>query len=220
MAGGFDGFDALKGRKMLIDHENGQTMSSIIRSFLLGSAYIYRQKQLADAHHQYLSDKTANVLSRAREQHATSPHSPLGALSSPRRSIHELHELSSPPGSPQIKVSFFASGPGSAPASATDAPLDYSFSSTSTWSILRRHIVTHDWMTIRDAMHIAKHEHMSSVDPCQGDRLRRQKAGEAETPKPAPGMLVDKARKALAVDVAIVCPLVDGRLSDVQGAEA
>lgn len=36
MAGGYDGFDALKGRKFVVDHENGQTMSSIIRSFLLG----------------------------------------------------------------------------------------------------------------------------------------------------------------------------------------
>lgn len=38
MADGFDGFEALKGRKMIIDHENGQTMSSILRSFLLGKA--------------------------------------------------------------------------------------------------------------------------------------------------------------------------------------
>lgn len=36
MAQGYDGFSALKGRKFIIDDENGQIMSSIIRSFLLG----------------------------------------------------------------------------------------------------------------------------------------------------------------------------------------
>ena len=36
MALGYDGFGALKDRKFIIDDENGQIMSSIIRSFLLG----------------------------------------------------------------------------------------------------------------------------------------------------------------------------------------
>jgi 5'-nucleotidase len=36
MAQGYDGFTAMKGRKFIIDDENGQIMSSIIRSFLLG----------------------------------------------------------------------------------------------------------------------------------------------------------------------------------------
>ena len=36
MAEGYDGFDAMKNRKFIVDDENGQIMSSIIRSFLLG----------------------------------------------------------------------------------------------------------------------------------------------------------------------------------------
>lgn len=36
MAQGYDGFEGLKNRKFIIDDENGQIMSSIIRSFLLG----------------------------------------------------------------------------------------------------------------------------------------------------------------------------------------
>jgi hypothetical protein len=36
MAEGYDGFTALKGRKFIIDDENGQIMSNILRSFLLG----------------------------------------------------------------------------------------------------------------------------------------------------------------------------------------
>jgi len=38
MAQGYDGFTAMKGRKFIIDDENGQIMSSIIRSFLLGES--------------------------------------------------------------------------------------------------------------------------------------------------------------------------------------
>jgi hypothetical protein len=32
----YDGFEAMKNRKFIVDDENGQIMSSIIRSFLLG----------------------------------------------------------------------------------------------------------------------------------------------------------------------------------------
>lgn len=39
MAQGYDGYEALKGRKFIIDDENGQIMSSIIRSFLLGELH-------------------------------------------------------------------------------------------------------------------------------------------------------------------------------------
>ena len=36
----------------------------------------------------------------------------------------------------------------------------------------RRHVVQHNWASIRDAMYIAKHEHMSSVDECVSDETR------------------------------------------------
>jgi hypothetical protein len=29
---------------------------------------------------------------------------------------------------------------------------------------VKRHVVQHDWNGIRDAMHVAKHEHLSGVD--------------------------------------------------------
>lgn len=62
MADGFDGFEALTGRKFLVDHETGTSISNIIRSFLLGSAYIMRKKQLVeDADHAEAAE------------HATSP---------------------------------------------------------------------------------------------------------------------------------------------------
>lgn len=108
--------------------------------------------------------------------------------------------------------------------------MDYSFSSTSTWSILKRHIVQHDWVSIRDAMHIAKHEHMASVEGCKGDDLRKGKldppsrsASTDQVGDKLTGLLVDQKRKeelkGLAEDVAIVCPLVDGRLTDITGGD-
>lgn len=30
----------------------------------------------------------------------------------------------------------------------------------------RRHVVQHDWANIRDALHVAKNEHLSGVDVC------------------------------------------------------
>ena len=41
-----------------------------------------------------------------------------------------------------------------------------SWGTTGTSGAGRRHVVQHDWASIRDAMHIAKHEHMSAVDEC------------------------------------------------------
>lgn len=199
MAQGFDGFEALRGRKMIIDHEVGQSMSAIIRSFLLGSTFIFRNKQLANEHDKHLSAKTLKVLQRARAQHR----SPVSSLaSSPVKSRHDDY------GSPNTTIS--------------SEEVDISSTTTATWSTLRRHVVEHDWVTIREALHVAKHEHMSEVDPCNGVQIRRQALGDA-TPRPpstpAPGMLVDAKRKAelegLGADVAVVSPQVDGRMRDV-----
>lgn len=203
MAQGFDGFEALRGRKMIIDHEVGQSMSAIIRSFLLGSTFIFRKKQLANEHDRHLSAKTLKVLQRARAQHR----SPVSSVaSSPVKATHD-DSGDHPMASPHTTIS---------------EEMDMTSSTTmTTWSTLRRHVVEHDWVTIREALHIAKHEHMSEVDPCNGVQIRRQALGDA-TPRPpstpAPGMLVDAKRKAelegLGADVAVVSPQVDGRMRD------
>ncbi|TXT08774.1 hypothetical protein VHUM_02902 [Vanrija humicola] len=207
MADGFDGFEALKDRKFVIDDETGQSMSNIIRSFLLGSAYIFRHKQLADARHKYLSDKTHRVLKRARARLQSSPRASLA--SSPIKTFPGFHEENG-----------LLASPGSSPGTVD---LNMSVSSVSTisttgWATLRRHVIDHDWLSISEAFHIARHEHMSSVDRCEGDELRRKRHGEVETPRAAIAPL-DKRQKAelrsMDDDVAIVCPLIDGRLRDV-----
>lgn len=210
MAQGFDGFEALRDRKFIIDHEVGQSMSSIVRSFLLGSSFIFRKKQLADAHEEHLCTKTLNVLKRARAQHR----SPVSSVvSSPLKMKYDFSRANT--------------SPLSARTMSEDEDVEMASSTTlDTWSFLRRHVVEHDWVTIREALHIAKHEHMSEVDPCNGGQIRRQTLG-AHTPRPpstpAPGILIDPKRKAelkgLESDVAIVAPQVDGRMRDAAASE-
>jgi len=102
----------------------------------------------------------------------------------------------------------------------------------------KRHVVKHDWSSIRAALWIAKHEHMSGVDECGGDDMRRRKSMHEADNGVKPGVrrdgkkgelkietnaqasyFVDQQSKeelrALDGDLAIVCPLVDGRMKDV-----
>ena len=46
LAEGYDGFEALKRGTFVVDHENGQLMSAIVRKFLLGASYLWRMKQM------------------------------------------------------------------------------------------------------------------------------------------------------------------------------
>lgn len=34
------------------------------------------------------------------------------------------------------------------------------------WGTVRRHVVKHDWRSIRDALFVGRNEHMSDVDDC------------------------------------------------------
>lgn len=78
MALGYDGFEAMKDGKMLIDDESGLIMSTIIRQFLLGSTFIARKRRLMKRRQQleaeqqkqaepersdFLSSKTEGALS-------------------------------------------------------------------------------------------------------------------------------------------------------------
>jgi len=159
MAQGYDGFTAMKNRNFIIDDENGQIMSSIIRSFLLGklplmphgpgtdhigSLYIFRHEQLRDAHQTHLSKKTDKLISRARTRNQS------GDSQSPN---------SSAASSPKAKKLAFS------PAHEKDqsdgvAVGDLTLNSPET----RTRIVSHNWKTIRNAMYVARNEHMSSVD--------------------------------------------------------
>ncbi|OCF34141.1 hypothetical protein I316_04090 [Kwoniella heveanensis BCC8398] len=215
MAQGYDGFEALKHRRFIVDDENGQIMSSILRSFLLGSSYIFRHKQLEAAADHHLSTRTDTVLSRARSQHQYSPASSLS--SSPTSAKGYL----SPPNGVLSPVS--------------------ERSASSAWGVLRRHVVAHDWSSIRDAMHVAKHEHMSSVDEVAGQAMRQSrhmpgdwpkggrasatqtKGPDTQSNKKAGDILIGQEKEKLdnlSDDLAIVCPLIDGRMKDVAADKA
>ncbi|KAK4685256.1 hypothetical protein P7C73_g4898, partial [Tremellales sp. Uapishka_1] len=167
MAQGYDGFEPLKNRKFVVDDETGQIMSSIIRSFLLGSSYIFRHKQLMDKHETHLSTRTGGILERA------------------------MSRTSQTGGEGLEKVP----------------------TGNSTWSTLRHHVVSHDWKTIRDALHVAKNEHVSSVDCLEGRSMRKQKT-LGDVVGDVIGRLTEETKDEEA-DLAIVSPMVDNRLRNV-----
>lgn len=114
----------------------GLSTSSTQPCLLIGSSYIFRHKQLVDAHQHHLSSRTERVISRARVQHQSSQ--PSSIASSPRVPLSPLTEMNSPMSDMNGK----------------------------------RHVVQHDWASIRDALHVAKNEHVSSVDVCVSPWLR------------------------------------------------
>lgn len=362
MADGFDGFEALTGRKFLVDHETGTSISNIIRSFLLGSAYIMRKKQLvedaevAEAEHAthdhsqpipssgapatparaqvhaekceltdvgpdgvspangYFGTKTPLVLKKHRERAARSPaaspraslagktrkpanevnarpiqntgvidvaveprgHMPGGDYNvktgepEPASSLVQVNEVEVPtkdalldgaqpeepghmPGGtenlfdPPAPSGAAASSQGPAQGQAQgqasgqqeDAVVEGEEVQETNWETLRHHVVQHDWTFIKEAIYLAKHEHMSDVDRFKGDLMRRIQAGvstaptpaRTPTPAPTPGLSTtesqgwgvncdDKCKleiQGLDNDLAIVSPLVDGRLRDASG---
>ncbi|TFL07384.1 Metallo-dependent phosphatase [Pterulicium gracile] len=48
MADGHDGFEALKDKKFLVDDENGQMMSTLVRRYLMGCHYVNKMARLSD----------------------------------------------------------------------------------------------------------------------------------------------------------------------------
>lgn len=211
MAQGYDGFEGLKNRKFIVDDENGQIMSSIIRSFLLGefaesgvklsaavnqrcsplkshtacmslpanhpgSAYIFRHKQLMEAHDTHLSSRTDKVISRARQIH----HSPTSSLSS---SPTSTRGGGGGGGSGAMWGGRTQSHPGPGPnanwsplSTHAELPLQDSVASlpprpVDGWGSIRRHVVKHDRRSIRDALWVGRNEHMSGVDDCVSQHL-------------------------------------------------
>lgn len=174
----------MKDRKFIIDDDNGQIMSSVVRSFLLGklssasahirtmlitrvssgSAYIFRHKQLKESHKNHLSTRTDKVIDRhrARFERGTtdsaggspispfSPNTPYSAFSP----VFHGRQFSYPPTEGMTAV---GGGAGMQPSP--------SMSSSGTLAAMRgRHVIDHGSREIRDALHLARHEHMSEMD--------------------------------------------------------
>ncbi|KAG8826388.1 hypothetical protein FRC17_008269 [Serendipita sp. 399] len=77
MAQGFDGYDAFKDCRYLVDEENGRTMADLVRHFLLGHQYINLMKSLATEDTPvHLSEQTSKIIESERQRHknGTSKH--------------------------------------------------------------------------------------------------------------------------------------------------
>jgi len=188
---------------------------------MTGSAYIFRHKQLVSAHQRHLSSKTSSVIARAALEHRHSPEQ-------------------SPSSSPKsFKLSLFSPTHENAAITTPTSPVNDQAGEPN--QAHKRHVVKHDWSSIRAALWIAKHEHMSAVDECGGDDLRQQRSVRTGHQKPKEDVKEDGKQdekdglkietnaqasyfvdqqskeelKALDGNLAIVCPLVDGRMKDV-----
>ncbi|KAH7889945.1 Metallo-dependent phosphatase-like protein [Phlebopus sp. FC_14] len=69
MAQGHDGFVPLLGHKYIVDEENGQLMSSLVRKYLLGSRFVNRMARLRDERKEanHLHKGTASIIEREIE---------------------------------------------------------------------------------------------------------------------------------------------------------
>ncbi|KIK95849.1 hypothetical protein PAXRUDRAFT_826578 [Paxillus rubicundulus Ve08.2h10] len=81
LARGYDGYTALPGHNYLVDDENGQLMSSLVRKYLLGSRYVNRMVRCRDGSKEmdHLHTDTADVVKREidhRKRHADGNHWP------------------------------------------------------------------------------------------------------------------------------------------------
>ncbi|KAF8556890.1 Metallo-dependent phosphatase [Imleria badia] len=101
MASGHDGYTALPGHEYLIDDENGQLMSSLVRKYLLGAHYVNKMVRLHEKKHgtDHLHSETADVVRREiehRKRHACKHHFwPKFAQKWQHAAVNALHKLRS-----------------------------------------------------------------------------------------------------------------------------
>lgn len=92
---------------------------------------------MQDHHQKHLSSRTDQVISRAHKQWSHEPDHQSAFLNNPGSASHNSLHVDSSPSTSMIL------SPGGTP---------------------RRHVVNHSQNEIRDALHVARHDHMSSAD--------------------------------------------------------
>ncbi|THV08018.1 Metallo-dependent phosphatase [Dendrothele bispora CBS 962.96] len=83
MAEGHDGFSALQGHRYLVDDEQGQTMSSIVRKYLLGSHFVNKLANQANENHPMYQDicqTTRNAIRREQDHRIRHGHETVSQL--------------------------------------------------------------------------------------------------------------------------------------------
>ncbi|KAJ7236731.1 Metallo-dependent phosphatase-like protein [Mycena haematopus] len=154
MAEGHDGFAALQRGRPLIDDEEGQLFSAIVRNYLMGSHYVNTMTKLVESDVRHLHSRTKAAIAREKAKQGQEHH--LGS----KIASQWKHAA-------QLAVR---------------------------WSRSRAHYTEH--------LNVCRIESMHSVDPLDGDRVRRGK--ECAEPE-----VKENDR-----DLLTVSPIVDGRLKD------
>ncbi|TFY68914.1 hypothetical protein EVJ58_g733 [Rhodofomes roseus] len=203
MAQGHDGFLALKGNRYLVDDESGQLMSQLVRKYLLGCRYVNRMSRVADVSTvECLHPQTQSVISKEKarrkdyDRHARS------------HSHHShMHSHSQSHSRSRSKTPHHLGADAGTPGSRERSP---SPSVVQKWRHAARRALRWSRAHYRDNIHITGREHMSPVDHFDGSSLRKRPIGQQN----AGGETKVAKAEDDEEDLAVIHPIVDGRLKD------
>jgi len=202
MAQGHDGFLAMKGKRYLVDDESGQLMSQLVRKYLLGCRYVNRMSRMLDVSTiECLHPQTQSVISKEKA----------------RREHYDRHKHSHPHHShhshSQSHSRSRSKTPHRVPIDAQTTSLRERSPSPSVvhkWRHAAKRVLRWSRAHYRDNIHITGREHMSPVDHFDGSSLRKRPTEQTNV-----GACEAEANvKEDEEDLAVIHPVVDGRLKD------
>lgn len=180
LAQGYDGFDALKRGTYIIDDENGELMSSIVRKYLLGSwcqtfgffiVFIYLVNDWVSLLGSHFIRKMAKLVGSSKTFLSTDT---LGAISRAKQR-NEKGRSSSEVANKWKRGAELA----------LKASKQYH----------------------HDKLKTSRTEHLSVIDPFDGEKIRRGKEPQ------------DEIEETPDEDLLVISPVVDGRLKDIAGGD-
>ena len=223
MAQGHDGFLLLKGRKYLVDDESGQMMSAIVRKYLLGASPLQAQVlsgSEADFRPHCPGCRFVNRLSRKGSMHRVKLLDPetsaLVSREKARQSHAARHRSRSKSKDRKLPTGVRSLSPlgGGGGGSGRTTPTHRSLSPARALGDMWRRVagLALRWSRAhyRDHLRITGREHMSDVDCFDGARVRKGRFEREAEKEP----LEDEELDGADEDLAVIHPVVDGRLKD------
>ncbi|KAK7460444.1 hypothetical protein VKT23_009166 [Stygiomarasmius scandens] len=167
---GNDGYTAFKGSKYLVDEENGQLLSAVVRKYLLGSNFVNKATRLSESSPSVVGNLKESTKRAVKHEHTN-------------RCRHRKHR---------------------------DDRQESSGHEHRQQRRSREHYKNH--------LHVACTEHMSSVDPVDGKKIRRH-CHRREQGEQKQSIIGDKDNGGASTgpaeeDLVEISPVIDGRLVD------
>lgn len=191
MALGNDGYEALTRGRYVMDDENGQLMSTIVRKFLLGASYISRRRSLLG------SEAQSQLVQATNGEPADKNHTPKRRRAEPESGYCSPLTDKAVQRARRLSV-------GQLPSEAPKRPAARRSSSYM--------MVDQTPGGIRDALVVGASEHHSFYDTAS--RMGSPGRGTVVDRVPLETEQIDRASRQVPDELAVVLPLTDGRLVD------